>query len=194
MSLRTTRTRLAAGVVAALAAGALAISASPASAAASDGYVRGAGTYTDDFGDEGLLSTSSYNSSNVTCLWQQILWAEGANESDGTDFDLSDADGLFGSNTQHATKRLQVSWGLADSFNDADGKVGTNTFGYADSKLRYVSGSTASGEYLRVRYDGALHDLDLLRTADDGYYIFYSTGDKDTGTAKYAGYNLNTCD
>ncbi|MCX5526056.1 peptidoglycan-binding protein [Streptomyces bobili] len=193
MTLRKTHTRLGAGIVAGLAACALAVSASPASASASSGFINGGATYTDDFGDEGLLSTSSYSNSSATCLWQQILWAEGANESDGTDFDLADADGMFGSNTQHATKRLQVTWGLADSFNDADGKVGTNTFGYADSKLRFASGSTASGEYLRVRYDGAVRDLDFLRT-QEGRYILYTSGSQAGGGAVYASYTANYCD
>ncbi|MBV7699009.1 peptidoglycan-binding protein [Streptomyces sp. TRM70350] len=188
MSLRTTRTRLGAAAVAALAVGALAVGASPASASASSGYVNGAGTYTDDFGDEGTLSSSSYSSSNATCLWQQILWAEGATESNGSAYDFSDVDGHFGPNTTHATRNLQARWGLS-----ADGLVGPQTFGRADSKLRYVSGSTASGEYLRVRYDGAQHDIDLLR-ATNGRYIIYSTGDRDTGSAVYAAYGYNSCD
>ncbi|MFI2430452.1 peptidoglycan-binding protein [Streptomyces sp. NPDC018693] len=195
MTLRTARTRLGAAVVAALAAGALAVSTSPASASASAGYINGGGDYTNDFGDEGLLSTtSSYRNSTATCLWQQILWAEGANESNGTDFDFSDIDGMFGPNTEHATKRLQVTWGLADSFNDADGKVGSNTFGYADSKLRYVSGSTASGEYLRVRYDGALHDLDFLRATNGRYIIYTANGTSSGGGPVYASYTANYCD
>ncbi|MFD5267079.1 peptidoglycan-binding protein [Streptomyces sp. NPDC058335] len=193
MTLRMTRTRLGAAIVAASAACALAVSASPASASASSGYINGGATWTDDFGDEGLLSTSSYSNSSATCLWQQILWAEGANESDGTDYDLADVDGIFGPNTAHATKRLQVTWGLADSFNDADGKVGTNTFGYADSKLRYDSGSSASGEWLRVRYDGAVRDLDFLRTAE-GRYILYTSGSQAGGGAVYASYTANYCD
>ncbi|WP_141312477.1 peptidoglycan-binding domain-containing protein [Streptomyces spinoverrucosus] len=193
MNLRTTRTRLGAAAVAVLAVGALAVGASPAAASASSGNISGAATYTDDFGDEGLLSRSSYSNSTATCLWQQILWAEGANESDGTDFDFSDIDGMFGPNTEHATKRLQVTWGLADSFNDADGKVGPNTFGYADSKLRYVSGSTASGEYLRVRYDGAVRDLDFLRTTN-GTYIIYTSGSQSGGGAVFASYRANYCD
>ncbi|MGW4019851.1 peptidoglycan-binding domain-containing protein [Streptomyces sp. NPDC005009] len=187
MNLRTTRTRLGAAAVAALAAGALAVGTSPASASASSGYVSGADTYTDDFGDEGLLSTSSHSSSNATCLWQIILLAEGANESDGTDFDMSDIDGHFGPNTQHATKRLQVSWGLADSFSEADGKVGPNTFGYADSKLRYLGGSTASGGNLHVRYQGAKYYFDVYRT--DGKYRIYHNDAWHTTS-----YTSNTCD
>ncbi|MFF3969461.1 peptidoglycan-binding protein [Streptomyces rubiginosohelvolus] len=192
MGFRTTRARLGAVAAAVLTAGALAVSASPASASASAGYINGGGDYSNDFGDEGVLSTTSYNDSSAACLWQQILWAEGANESDGSDFDASDIDGHFGPNTQHATKRLQVTWGLADSFAEADGKVGTNTFGYADRKLRYVSGSTASGEYLRLRYDGALRDLDLLRDTK-GRYIFYTNGNR-ANSPHLANYKLNVCD
>lgn len=188
MNLRMTRTRLGAAFVAALAAGAMAVSASPASASAATGYINGGGTYTDDFGDEGELTSSSYANSNATCLWQQILWAEGANESNGSDFDLSDIDGNFGPNTTYATKKLQATWGLS-----ADGQVGANTFGRADTKLRYVSGSTASGEYLRLRYDGASHDLDFLR-ATNGRYIIFTDGDRDKGGAVYASYTYNSCD
>jgi hypothetical protein len=188
MTLRSTRIRLGATVVAAFAAGALALSASPASAAASDGYVKGGGAFADDFGDEGVLSTTSYRTSSATCFWQQILWAEGATERDGTAFDQADMDGDFGPNTDHATRNLQSRWNVG-----VDGEVGPQTFGVADSKLRFVSGSTASGEYLRLRYDGASHDLDLLRT-DDGRYIFYfSNGDDATGAPRFANYTLNVC-
>lgn len=188
MNLRMTRTRLGATVVTALAASALAVSASPASASAAGGYISGGGTWTDDFGDEGELSSSSYSSSSAVCLWQQILWAEGANESNGSDFDLSDIDGNFGPNTTYATKKLQATWGLT-----ADGRVGKNTFGRADSKLHYDSGSTADGQYLRVRYDGAAHDLDFLR-ATNGRYIIYKNGDRDQGSPVYASYTTNSCD
>lgn len=54
------------------------------------------------------------------------------------------------------------------SFGDADGKVGPNTFGYADSKLRCLSGSTASGGNLKLRYQGARYCFDAYRT--DGKY------------------------
>lgn len=185
---RLSRTRLSAAAVAALAAGAMAVSASPASASAGSGYINGGGTYTNDFGDEGDLSSSSYANSTATCLWQQILWAEGATESNGSRYDLSDIDGRFGPNTTYATKKLQSRWGLT-----ADGWVGGNTFGRADSKLRYVSGSTASGEYLRVRYDGAYHDLDFLR-ATNGRYIIYTDGDRNKGGPVYASYTANYCD
>ncbi|WP_063769835.1 peptidoglycan-binding domain-containing protein [Streptomyces scabiei] len=188
MSLRTTRTRLGAGVVAALAAGALAVSAAPASASASAGYINGGGAYSNDFGDEGELSTSSYENSGATCLWQQILWAEGATESNDTAFDFSDIDGKFGSNTKYATEKLQARWGLG-----VDGRVGTDTFGYADSKLKYSSGNTGSGEWLRVKYDGRDRDLDFLR-ATDGKYIIYTSGSQSGGGPVYAAYNDNYCD
>ncbi|WP_328837360.1 peptidoglycan-binding domain-containing protein [Streptomyces europaeiscabiei] len=52
---------------------------------------------------------------------QQILWAEGATESN-TAYDFSDIDGKFGSNTKYATEKLQARWGLG-----ADGRVGSGT-------------------------------------------------------------------
>lgn len=144
MGFRMTRTHLGA-TLAMCAAATLAMSASPASAKISDGYVRGYDTYVGDWGDEGTISTAAHSQNNAVCLWQTILWAEGANESDGTNFDGTDIDGIFGGNTYGATKRLQVSWGLASSYDKADGMVGPNTFGRADNQLVKTGGSTARG-------------------------------------------------
>ncbi|NGO75779.1 peptidoglycan-binding protein [Streptomyces sp. YC504] len=195
MSLPTTRTRLGALAVAALAASALTVSASPASAAASDGWISGAGSVYDDFGDEGTLSTTSYESSNAACLWQQILWAEGVHESDGTIFDKEDADGHFGANTVHATKQLQKRWGLT-----ADGIVGKNTLGKVDTKREQIGGewtgrllhaATNSDALYRteLRYYGKSHTLTFYRT-DTGKYYFqtYNVG------FAYAAYGHNSCD
>lgn len=182
MNFRTTRTRLAAAVTAAVATGALAVSASPAAATSSEGYFTGYGTtWTDDWSNEGTMSTSSYASSNATCLWQKILWAEGATESNGTAYDDADIDGLFGPNTKYATEKLQTRWGL-----DSDGLVGPLTLGTADNKLRYSSGSTSSGT-LTLRYDGAAHDFTVTRD-DNNWYRFYQEG-----VWRLAGYNYRSC-
>lgn len=171
MNFRTTRTRLAtavtAAVTAAVAAGALAVSASPASATASEGYVTGYGaTWTNDWSNEGILATDSHRRSNATCLWQKILWAEGATERNGTVYDQTDIDGIFGPNTEYATKSLQRRWGLDD-----DGRAGPLTLGRADNKLRYSSRSTSSGT-LTLRYYGRAHDFAMDRGAN-GRYSFY---------------------
>ncbi|MFI6965101.1 peptidoglycan-binding protein [Streptomyces sp. NPDC050255] len=192
MSFRTTRARLGIAAVAALAAGTLAEGASPAAASASSGHVSGAGSYYDDFGDEGTLSTSSYSSSNATCLWQIILLAEGAKETDGTAFDMSDIDGHFGPNTREATKSLQKTWGLG-----VDGMVGPQTFGAADTQwnastrsgeLEFRSTGTTDATKYKLRYHGAKYYFDLYRTASGNYRFLH----KDAW--HYASYTSNTCD
>ncbi|WP_151476922.1 peptidoglycan-binding domain-containing protein [Streptomyces albicerus] len=181
MNFGTTRTRLATAVAAAVATAALAVSASPASATSAQGYFTGYGAWTDDWSNEGTLSTGSYANSNATCLWQEILWAEGATESNGTAYDEADIDGIFGPNTEYASKKLQTRWGL-----DNDGRVGPLTLGTADNKLRYISGSTEAGT-LYLRYDGAAHDFTLRRDDSNRYWFV-----KD-GAWRVAAYNYRTC-
>ncbi|MEV7883296.1 peptidoglycan-binding domain-containing protein [Streptomyces sp. NPDC002817] len=196
MNFRATRARMATAAVSAAVAGALAVSASPASASSGDGYVSGGSSFYDDFGDEGTLSTSSYASSNAACFWQRILWAEGAKESNGTAFDAADIDGRFGANTKYATKKLQARWSLT-----ADGIVGKKTFGYADAKrerltdeitvgkLEYVStDSQSAGKRYRLKYHGASHTFTLFR-GSTGKWGFYD----DNGTFRLAGYKSRSC-
>ncbi|MFF0653863.1 MULTISPECIES: peptidoglycan-binding domain-containing protein [Micromonospora] len=144
----------------------------PAHANTSQGFVAGSGAVTDDFGDEGTVSRSSHTRSGATGLWQYILWADGAKESDGSAFDASDIDCDFGPNTEYATKDWQRRYGLS-----ADGVVGTGTFGRADNKLAQV-GDLGEGQ-IRVRYNGSVHTFDMIR---NGYnsglnsYGYFSTG------------------
>ncbi|EFH30893.1 hypothetical protein RKD30_005396 [Streptomyces pristinaespiralis] len=187
MGFRMTRTHLGA-TLAMCAAATLAMSASPASAKISDGYVRGYDTYVGDWGDEGTISTAAYSQNNAVCLWQTILWAEGANESDGTNFDGTDIDGIFGGNTYGATKRLQVSWGLASSYDKADGMVGPNTFGRADNQLVKTGGSTARGETVEFVYNGSVHDFAVERDSE-GRYRFREGND----TWRLAAYGYRSC-
>ncbi|MCQ4205914.1 peptidoglycan-binding domain-containing protein [Streptomyces longispororuber] len=197
MIFTTTRARRAAGVIAALAAGALAISAPAASASAAGGFISGGGSVYDDFGDEGTISTTSaYRNSNVACLWQQILWAEGVKESNGTAFDKSDADGRFGANSAYATKQLQKRWGLT-----ADGVVGKGTFGKVDTKRQQIGGewtgrllhvgtdTSDPDEYYKLRYYGKSETLTFYRD-DTGRYRFH-TGQN---SFAYVAYGHNSCD
>lgn len=176
MNARSARGKSAAGIVSVLALGAVALAVPSASAAASDGSVRGAGTVIDDWNDEGTLSTSSYNNSGATCLWQMVLQAEGYPLSDG-------ADGYFGSETKVATRKLQARWGLADDYASADGKVGPKTFGRADGNLR-VTNSSPTTEARALNYVGKAYSFVLKRASSGTYYV--------TGTGFFR-YGSNTC-
>ncbi|MFI1225830.1 MULTISPECIES: peptidoglycan-binding protein [unclassified Streptomyces] len=173
MNSRTTRAKLAAGVVAALATGILAVGTPPAAATPSDGYVSGADGFGGDWGNEGKLSTTSYDDSNATCLWQKILWAEGKLAYEGID-------GLFGMGTDKATKSLQGDWELSQ-----DGEVGNDTFGRADNQLELDSWHVDTG--YKLKYNGKVHDFVLYRNPA-GNYRFYANG-----TYRLAGYHYNTC-
>ncbi|NGN63741.1 peptidoglycan-binding protein [Streptomyces sp. A7024] len=186
MKLRTAGTCWGAATVALITAAGLGLGASPVSAAASDGYISGADYFFDDFGDEGTLSTTSYNNSNATCLWQRILVAEGANvTSSGGNFKETDMDGQFGALTRTATIDLQKRWGLT-----ADGKVGKETFGRADKNLRYVS--TQSDQLQRryqFRYVGEKSQSSGFYRSNTGRWSFYEDME-----LKYGSYTYNTCD
>ncbi|NUT96469.1 MAG: Tat pathway signal protein [Saccharothrix sp.] len=186
MKFRKARSRWTGAVLAACAVGVMTVGASPASAAMSDNYVRGYDTYVGDWGDEGPMAFGfqEHNDSNAVCLWQKVLWAEGAKESDLTTFDHSDVDGHFGPNTDAATRSLQARWGLT-----IDGEVGGGTFGRADNNLRYVTGSTGRGELLYLTYHGKDHDF-AIRRDENGIYEFADRN----GTRRNAGYDYNTCD
>lgn len=199
MDFRTTRARLATAAVGALAAATLAISATPASAAASDGYIRGAGSIFDDFGDEGTLSTSSYAGSGAACFWQNVLYAEGATESNGSTFDREDIDGHFGANTKAATQSLQRRWGLDD-----DGLVGPATLGKVDRKRTYlpdVDGGvwttglehldTYSTGAVTAKYHGVKHTFRMNRDGTYGRWTFVNA--RNYGNWNLASYNTYHC-
>ncbi|MFC9693805.1 peptidoglycan-binding protein [Kribbella sp. NPDC056951] len=185
MNIRSTRIRLVAGVFSALAVGALGLSASPASAAKDDGFVRGYDTYKGDWGDEGPMAFGfgKHNKSNAVCLWQKILWAEGATESDGTPFDKGDVDGEFGPNTDTATRSLQAKWKLT-----MDGEVGGDTFGRADDELKVTSGSDKPGKQLNMTYYGDKGSFSVVRNSE-GKYSFRDGDD----TWRIAAYGYRTC-
>lgn len=167
------------------------MSASPASAKISDGYVRGYDAFRGDWSDEGVLSTTQNSVSNAVCLWQTILWVEGATEIDGTKFDRSDIDGHFGSNTKRATQHQQAAWGLADSWGEADGKVGPNTFGEADDWLVKSGGFEDRGRTLYLTYNSGLDTFDLYRNTS-GIYMFKITDNDIWRGASYA--SVTNCD
>ncbi|MBO1331395.1 peptidoglycan-binding protein [Streptomyces sp. VRA16 Mangrove soil] len=182
------RIRLGACAVVALAASMLASSTTPAAAVGYYSglpYVTGGGTFTDDFGDEGILQVGGpegSRGSNAICLWQRILWAHGYLAE-------TEIDGIFGLKTQDATKKLQRWFGLT-----ADGSVGKGTWGAVDSwsgaGLRYVSGSEADGQNLYLQYQGPYSGYHLPLTRDQyGHYLFIDR----KGNVRAAGYDYNSC-
>ncbi|MFG2731604.1 peptidoglycan-binding protein [Streptomyces canus] len=198
MNFRTKQARMASAAIGALAATILAVSTTPASAAASDGYIRGAGSIYDDFGDEGTLSTTSYSSSSATCFWQSVLYAEGAMKNSEYRFAKSDIDGGFGSKTKYATRNLQHRWGLT-----VDGIVGKNTMSKLDAKRVYhpdVDGGVWSGHlkyerttdtgHIVARYYGKFHSFTVMRYGSDGRWAFENVW---TGAHESAWYNENGC-
>ncbi|MFC4145811.1 peptidoglycan-binding domain-containing protein [Micromonospora mangrovi] len=119
--------------------------ATPAVASASAGYISGVDAVTDDWGDEGTLSTTSYANSAAVGLWQQVLVADGLMSN-------LDVDCSFGPKTLAATKTWQSRNNL-----DADGKVGPATFGKADNRLTdkgngyvYYNGSNGVSAFKRA--------------------------------------------
>ncbi|MFD1663548.1 peptidoglycan-binding protein [Streptomyces caeni] len=175
MNSRTKRIKLAAGTIGTLTAAVLAVGTSPAAASGTYSgrpYVYGAGDFSNDWGDEGILSTSTHTYSNATCLWQKILWADGFLGS------RSDVDGIFGSATRDATRAWQRYHGLSD-----DGVVGKATFGVADGGLRDWDGNGALDTF-----DGYRWNFSVWRDSK-GRYGFNDGYDN----KRLAGYDYRTC-
>jgi peptidoglycan hydrolase-like protein with peptidoglycan-binding domain len=139
-----------------------------ASATAGHGYLDGSGALTDDWGDEGTLSTTAYAHSNLAAAWQGVLYADGYLSASGIDC-------RFGTATKNATKKWQSAHGLT-----ADGKVGPKTFGKADNNLKSQKGV--------VYYDGTKHNPVLKRSG--GKYYVYDNGWK---LASYTKATLPRC-
>src|ERR1043165_5865884 len=73
------------------------LGAATAQATVAQGYLVGAGVLTDDWGDEGPISATTRNHSNVVFIWQAILYADGYLTKS------SDVDCWFGDTTKAAT-------------------------------------------------------------------------------------------
>ncbi|GHG25155.1 peptidoglycan-binding protein [Streptomyces filamentosus] len=141
----------------------LALSGAPASATPSQGVITGADIPWDDWADEGPISATSYATSNVTAMWQQILWADGF-------LAWSDIDCQFGATTTAATKKWQTKYGVAGG---ADGIVGQNTLNRA---ALHLSGAEGTGNRIvyNGRYDG--RKINMTRT-DDGRWGMWISSD-----------------
>lgn len=135
----------------------------------------GSGAIGDDWDDEGVVNVSTHRTSNVTCLWQQILSADGY-------LNLSSVDGIFGDQTHAATVRWQRDRGLT-----ADGSVGRLSWAKAGDRLRATdvdSAGNRTGYYL-----GSSSSKPLRRTPAGVYQYWDSNG----GTFRTVSYNSRTC-
>ncbi|MEV6369752.1 peptidoglycan-binding protein [Micromonospora sp. WP24] len=172
-------------VGAVLAIGINVTTATPAAASGSysgRAYVYGSGVVPDDFDDEGVVNVATHRNSNVACLWQTILWANGYLPSSGID-------GVFGDQTDAATRNFQRDKSLA-----ADGSAGRNSWTKAGDKL--VQRDNQNG-WLYVVYQGARgsrstyssHEFVLQRSPDGNYRFYPPQG----GGPYWATYNSRTC-
>jgi peptidoglycan hydrolase-like protein with peptidoglycan-binding domain len=140
-------------------------------------YVTGTGrvdsyNHSMDWENEGVVSKLTNPKTNVTCLWQKILWADG-------DLPASGIDGAFGDNTYNAT----INWQRAAGGLSADGSAGRNTWGAATYWLYDSNGDGRVDTYL-----GAAHNF-AVSIDSNGRYHFPD----DTGTDRLASYNSRTC-
>lgn len=186
MSSHTKRIKWGACTVGALAAAVLAVSATPAAASGTYSgldYVYGAGPYIGDWTNEGVVDRNTHASSNATCLWQAILWADGFLTASGVD-------GVFGTGTYNATKAWQneENYYNPDANLTVDGSAGKATWGRADLRVGMTGGSEAAGQILYARYLGNVRNVTLKR-ATDGNYQFIDAD----GAWRNAGYNYRTC-
>jgi hypothetical protein len=144
----------AAAVIAILGGGLVAPGAAHATHA--QGFISGYGNPTDDWGDEGTMSSRSHRYSIATGLWQAVLYADGY-------LDESDVDCDFGPRTTSAT----IDWQIVHSVG-VDGSVGPQTLGRADDKLR-ISDQEADGT-ATITYHGNVRDITFIRTSPNDSY------------------------
>lgn len=132
--------------------------------------------------DEGVVNVSTHRNSNVACLWQTVLWANGYLPSSGID-------GVFGDQTDAATRNFQRDKGLV-----ADGSAGRDSWTKAGDR---ISQQDNQNGWLYVVFDGVTgarsayssHDF-VLQRSPDGNYRFYGPS---TSGPYWAHYNTRTC-
>jgi peptidoglycan hydrolase-like protein with peptidoglycan-binding domain len=183
MSLHKLRTKaLTLAVAAAIAGGVGITAAGPAAASSSQGFVSGTNGVKDDWDDEGTFSESGYNKGNAVALLQQVLWAEGVKEKNGTPFDYADIDGKYGPNTTYAVKQFQKMLNEFGSGLTVDGKAGKKTLGAA---ARLFLADNGNGT---VTYWGEKHKVTFKRSG--GKYLLKVNDTKGWKVAHYTTLNV----
>jgi hypothetical protein len=148
-----------------------------------EGVITGFDDPTNDWADEGTMSSSSHRYSIATGLWQHVLYADGY-------LSASDVDCDFGPRTTTATKAWQSDHGVG-----VDGKVGPQTLGRADDKLR-ISGFGSTVE--DITYTGRVRSVSFVRWKPGnpyglaGTYVVVAAGDRFLGWPAY--YHRTTSD
>lgn len=175
MTTRGCKSRLIVLLVSVLALLGVSLVASPSAYATSCCSINGAGSYTDDWGDNHTICQGcTVPKGNVVGVWQGVLWVDGFSGGAGRIFTNCDVDGGFGPVTASATADWQAGIGGLT----VDGKVGAGTWGKADTYLG------ASSSY--VLYYGYNNRLYFHRgaTNGDGNYTWSWAG----APYQYTGY------
>lgn len=139
-------------------------------------YVNGSGSLTDDWNNEGVVNVSTHRNSNVACLWQTVLWADGY-------LSASDVDGIFGDQTHAATVRWQRDRGLV-----ADGSAGRNTWTKAGQRLNNSNTGTSPDGFWYGGYAGRNTSF-MVRRSSAGNVGFAGAD----AVVRWASYNTRTC-
>ncbi len=134
-------------------------------------YVAGDGTMYTDWTDEGVVNVSVHRSSNATCLWQAILWANGY-------LSKSAIDGVFGDQTAAATRAFQRARGLSP-----DGSAGRRSWTAAGG----VSHTVTEAGWANGLYSGRTGAFNVRRSSAGNYQFNLGSG------WQWASYNSRTC-
>ncbi len=132
---------------------------------------------------EGVVNLRVNDQSGAACLWQAMLWADGARiASKDRRFRVSDIDGLFGWDTHQATRHWQGTHGLSK-----DGSAGKLSWAKAWRQLTYWSGS---GDTANTYYKGRVSGRGFwLRRDDRNRWSFFEPG---SNRRIYASYETGT--
>ncbi len=174
---RVLRKAAAPATAVALALGLSAALATPATASGSytgKPFVYGDSLLTSDWDDEGIVDVRTHRTSDVTCLWQTILYADGY-------LPASAVDGIFDDQTRVAT----VNWQRIRGVNP-DGSVDRATFARAGQR---ISDNGSADGYRNGRYQGTDHSFLVRRPTEGGNWMFLPPGRGFIAAA----YNWRTC-
>ncbi|KUO20336.1 hypothetical protein AQJ91_14965 [Streptomyces dysideae] len=124
-----------------------------------------------DWTDEGVVNVEVHRYSNATCLWQAILWANGHLSKSGID-------GVFGDQTDAATRAFQRARGLSP-----DGSAGRQSWTAAGG----ISHTVDTSDWVNGMYSGWEGAFSVRRSNAGNYQFNFGNG------WQWASYNSRTC-